>query len=315
MSNPNFDTLVSTTLKNYRKQLADNITGHQALFYLLKQRGYFEERDGGETLVEPLLIGENSTVSSYSGYDILDVTPQEGISAAEVDWKQIAGAISINGREEFQNMGSKTKIVSLLESKIKQLEISMELDINSQLFGDGTGNGGKDITGLNLVVENGAAWATYAGIDSNTNTYWRNTWLAEGGALDLASMRNVFNSASRGNAKPDLIITTQDVYEDYEALVLANNDITRTNVKLGDAGFQNLEFKGVPMVFDEDCPTGVMFFLNSQFLKFVAGKGRFFKNTPFQKPENQDAKVSQVLLYGNLLTMNRARLGRLDGIT
>jgi hypothetical protein len=315
VANPNFDTLVTTTLKNYRKQLADNITGHQALFYLLKQRGYFEERDGGETLVEPLLTGENSTVSSYSGYDILDTTPQEGLTACEVDWKQIAGSVSINGREEFQNMGSKTKIVSLLEAKIKQLEMSMELNINEQLFNPGTANGGKDLTGLELIVENGAAWSTYGGIDSNVDTIWRNTWLAEAGALDLASMRNVFNSASRGNAKPDLIITTQDVYEDYEALVLANNDITRTNVKLGDAGFQNLEFKGVPMVFDEDCTSGAMYFLNSQFLKFVAGKGRYFKNTPFQKPENQDAKVSQVLLYGNLLTMNRARLGVLDGIT
>jgi hypothetical protein len=313
--NASFDQIVATTLKNYRRKLADNITGQQALIYLLKERGYFEERDGGETIVEPLLLGENTTVASYSGWDILDISPQEGISACEVDWKQIAGSVTINGREEFQNSGSKTKIVSLLESKVKQLEISMRNAVNEQLFGDGTGNGGKDITGINLVVENGAAWSTYGGIDSNTDTIWRNVWLDEGGALDLASMRNVNNSCRKGKSRIDLIVTTQDIYEDYEALALANNEIVRTTNKLGDAGFENLEFKGIPMVYDEDCPTGTMLFLNSEYLKMIIGKGKYFTNTPFMRPDDQDSKVSQVLLYCNFVTMNRNRLGRLDGIT
>jgi hypothetical protein len=47
----------------------------------------------------------------------------------------------------------------------------------------------------------------------------------------------------------------------------------------------------------------------------VVGKGKYFTNTPFMRPDDQDSKVSQVLLYCNLVTMNRNRLGRLDGIT
>ena len=314
-ANPSFDQIVATTLKNYRRTLADNITGQQALIYLLKERGYFEERDGGETIVEPLLLGENSTVGSYSGWDILDISPQEGISACEVAWKQIAGSVTINGREEFQNSGSKTKIVSLLESKVKQLEISMRNEVNEQLFSDGTGNGGKDITGLALMIEDGGAWATYGGIDSNVTTIWRNVYLDEAGALDLASMRNMVNSVRKGKSACDLMLTTQAVYEDYEALALANNDICRSSNKLGDAGFENLEFKGKPMVYDEDCTAGTMYFLNSEYMKMIVGKGKYFTNTPFQRPDDQDSKVSQVLLYCNLVTMNRNRLANLNGIT
>ena len=314
-ANPSFDAIVATTLKNYRRTLADNITGQQALIYLLKERGYFNERDGGETIVEPLLLGENSTVGSYSGWDILDISPQEGISACEVAWKQIAGSVTINGSEEFKNSGSKTKIVSLLESKVKQLEISMRNEVNEQLFADGTGNGGKDITGLALMIEDGAAWGSYGGIDSNVTTLWRNVFLDESGALDLASMRNVYNSIRKGKSSCDLILTTQSVYEDYEALALANNQVTRTSNKLGDAGFENLEFKGKPMVYDEDCTSGYMYFLNSEYMKMVVGKGKYFTNTPFQRPDDQDSKVSQVLLYCNLVTMNRNRLGLLNGIT
>lgn len=314
-ANANFDELVTTTFKNYRPKLADNITGHQALFFMLKSKGLWEEREGGTSLVEPLLSGTNSTVKSYKGYEVLDISPQEGITAAEYNWKQIAGSLSISGEEEFKNSGSKTKIISLLESKTKQLEISMELEINNQLYGDGTGNDSKDITGLDLAVENGSAWSTYGGIDSNTHTFWRNTWIDEAGVLTLSAMRTLVNSASRGKSKPELIVTTQDGYEAYEDLILANNDITRTDTKLGDAGFINLLWKGIPVVFDEDCPAGAMLALNPTFMKFVVGKGRNFKVTPMQRPKNQDAKVSQVILYGNLTVNNRERQGRLDGIT
>src|SRR5690349_22170622 len=160
MSNPNFDTLASTTLKNYRRQLADNITGHNVLWYMLKEKGFVREEDGGTTIVEPLLIGRNTTVKSYKGYDVIDTTPQTGITAAEYEWKQIAGSVTISGEEEFKNMGSKTRILSLLESKIQQLELSMMLEVNRQLQGDGTGNGGKDLGGLQAAVEDGAAWST-----------------------------------------------------------------------------------------------------------------------------------------------------------
>lgn len=325
MTNPNFSALVSTTLKNYRKNLSDNIMGHQALLWKLKSMGYVREEDGGTTIVEPLLVARNSTVKSYNGYDVLDLTPQEGITAAEYDWKQIAGSLSISGREKFINSGSKTKILSLLESKTKQLEESMSLEVNRQLQLDGTGNASKDLTGLSILVEDGAAWSTVGGIDSNANTYWRNQFTDLGGsfaALGLDAMRTLYNSASRQgmNESPDLIISTQGVYEAYEKTLTVNERFMDTAV--GDAGFMNLMYKKTPMCFDEDIPlaldgtgsTHAMYMLNSKYLAFVVGKGKNFVTTPSQKPENQDAEVSQILLYANLVTSNRARQALLDGI-
>lgn len=323
MSNPNFNTLVSTTLKNYRTTLTDNITGHNALWYQLKERGFIREEDGGTSIVEPLLIGRNSTVRSYRGYDLLDTTPQEGISAAEFEWKQIAGAVTISGEEEFKNGGSKTKIISLLKAKVTQLELSMMLEMNRQLQADGTGNGGKDLTGLALAVEDGAAWSTYGGIDSNTYTYWRNQWIgstATFASAGLSRMRTIYNSCSRGADKPTIIITSQTLYEAYEALLVPNERFM--DMSMGDAGFMNLMFKQTPMVFDDDMPfedlgtdEHQMLFLNSKYMNFVIGKGKNFVVTDLVKPENQDAKVSHTLLYGNLTISNRARQGRLTDLT
>jgi len=103
--NPNFDALLSTTLANYRDQLTDNVFTARPLTYFLMDKGRIRMVNGGTKIVEPLIYGSNSTVASYSGYDSLSLTPQQGITAAEYEWKQYAASITISGIEEAKNNG------------------------------------------------------------------------------------------------------------------------------------------------------------------------------------------------------------------
>lgn len=337
MSNPSFSTLVATTLQNYMPRLADNITNKQALWYQLKERGFVVKNKGGTSIVEPLLIGRNTTVKSYSGYDIIDTAPQQGISAAEYLWKQVAGSVSISGEEKFKNSG-KSAVISLLDSKVKQLELSMMMEINRQLQADGTGNGGKDITGLALQVEDGAAWSTVGGIDSNANAYWRNQWIdytASYGAMDnsqaelqdfIRSWTTMYFSCMRNNVHPTLIVTDQKVFETYISAIQFGTSGTFTipiDKKMADAGIRNVLFMDTPVVIDDDMPNASLVagsdnhevvFLNADFLKFILGEGKDFVSTEMMRPENQDAEVSQVLMYGNLVCSNRQRQGRITNI-
>ncbi len=325
--NATFTTFLTSTLRNYRSKLVENLMGHNALYWQLKKRGFVTEESGSRSIVQPLMYGQNSTVSSYAGWDLLDVTPQEGITAAEYAWKLIAGTVTISGEEEFKNSGSKTRIFNLLEAKIRQLELSMQLQMNIQLFSDGSGNGGKDITGLLAAVEDGGSWSTYGGIDGSVtaNAWWRNAYIdfntsytswstAAGKSVKgLAAMRNMYNTISLGNSKPTLIVTNQNWFEQYEGDI-EGDKLRLTSTELADAGFQNLTFKSCPMIFDEDLQANTMLFLNSDFMKFVIGKGRNFVNTPFVKPQNQDAKVSQVLFAGQLTLSKRDQHGRINEI-
>jgi len=328
--NVNFDALTTTTLQNHRRAIADNVVNNQAILAQLRSHGFIEERDGGRNIVEPLLYGENTTVKSYHGYDILDITPQEGITAAEYEWKQIAGAVVISGREVFQNSGSTTQLINLLETKIRQLEISMQLEVGRQLFGDGTGNNGKDITGLNVAVEDGGAWSVYGNIDSSlaVNSWWRNQWAdftgtsyetTDGKSTEgVKQLRTIVNTASRGNDRPTIIITARQVFEAHLATLSFQRRFNDS--RLADLGFDNILFDGVPMIWDDDVPTDdtsssyTAFVLNANYLRFVIGKGRNFVSSPFVSPANQEAKVNHVILYANIVTNNRARQGRLTNI-
>ena len=311
MSNPNFDQLLSTTLANYRSQLTDNVFTARPLTYFLMDKGRIRMLNGGTKIIEPLIYGQNSTVASYSGYDTLSLTAQDGISAAEYDWKQYAASIAISGIEEAKNNGEQ-EIINLLEAKIMQAEESMRESFNQMFFGDGTGNSGKNWNGLGNIIE---ASGTVGGINRATagNEYWRSYEENTAGALTLAQMATAYNSVSVGNDHPDMVLTTQTLFEKYEALL--QPQLRYTDTKTADAGFQNLLFKAAPVTYDVHAPAGTMFFINSKYISLVGHSGKWFSQTEFVRPENLDARYALIMCYGNLTCRNAAKQGKLTAKT
>ena len=309
--NTNFDSLLSTTLANYRDQMTDNIFTARPLTNYLMDKGRIRMLDGGTKIVEPLVYGLNGTVGSYSGYDTISLTAQEGMSAAEYDWKQYAASIAISGIEEAKNNGE-AAIINLLEAKIMQAEESMREGFNQMFFADGTGNSGKDWNGLGNIVE---ASGTVGGINRATvgNEFWQSYEENSAGALTLADMATAYNSVSVGNDHPDMVLTTQTLFEKYESLL--QPQLRYTDAKTADAGFQNLLFKSAPVTYDVHCTAGVMYFLNSKYLTLVGHSGKWFEQTDFVRPENLDARYALIMCYGNLTCRNAAKQGKLTGRT
>lgn len=307
----NYDALLSTTLANYRDKLTDNVFSARPLTYWLSDKGRIRMETGGSKLVEQLIYGQNSTVKSYTGYESLSIAEQEGITAAEYDWKQYGASIAISGIEEAKNNGEHA-IINLLESKIMQAEESMREGFNQMFFGDGTGNSGKNWNGLGNLVEANVA---VGGIDPavSGNAYWKSYEENTAGALTLAQMATAYNTTSVGNDHPDLILTTQTLFEKYESLL--QPQLRYTDTKTADAGFQNLLFKAAPIMYDVHCPAGNMFFLNSKYIKLVGHTDKWFAQTEFVRPENQDARFALIMCYGNLVVSNRAKQGKLTAKT
>ena len=311
--NSNFDEILSTTLKNYVPKLTDNIFSARPLFYALTNGQTIRRISGGAKIVVPVIYGTNSTAGSYSGTDTIDITAQTGISAAEYDWKQYAATVTISGVEEAKNNGE-AQIIDLLEGKIFQTQETIIENMNTMLFGNGTGNSSKDWLGLSALV---GSTGSPGGIDATDadNSWWRSAVTNQGSAaITLASMATLYNNCSVGNDQPTIGITGQNQYEAYEALLV--DQIRYTDTDMADGGFQNLLFKGCPLTFDGTLANeGKLYFLNTKYLQLVAHSDVWFKPTPFVRPTNQDAVYSQLLCYGELTTSNRARQGYMYGIT
>jgi len=339
----NLDSILSTTLMNYRKKLYDNIFNACPFFYWLHANGRKRIEDGGERIVIPLQYGRNTTISSMaSGYDIIDTTPQDNITSAYYEWKEVAGSISISNKELVKNSG-KHKIINLLQAKSNEAEMSMIEELEAMTIGRiSQDNVAADFLPISEFIQKAPSDAdTVGGIPQATYSWWRNQYNTTGRttwALLVSGMGNMYNSCSKGGSGgkrsfPDLILTDQNAYESYES---ACRDKTRIiNEKVADLGFGGLKFRGSTVMWDEYMPdiytdtTSVlpttvdsytytkhnMYFINSEYMDFVIAKGQDLTIGPFIQPENQKAKTSIIYIMGELCCSNRRKQGALMNIT
>ena len=120
MASPNLSEIITTTLRNRSKSLADNVTNHNALLRRLNENGNVSTVTGRQ-IVRELEYASNGTVGFYSGYETLDVSPSDVLTSATFDYKQLAGNVTISGLEQIQNSGTEA-VINLLESRIGVLE-------------------------------------------------------------------------------------------------------------------------------------------------------------------------------------------------
>jgi len=319
------DGLLATTLKNYTPKLEDNVFGAKVLLWILKSAGAVRDVAGGSHIVKPLIYAASSNVGSYEDDDVFATGANAGISAAEFQWKQYYGLVHFTGIELAKNSG-KEALLDLMRSRMQQVELSMADGLNQMLWADGAGNGGKDLMGLGGIISAAdPSVGDLGGLDRTTNTWWQAKVKAAsaGNTLSLADMSSIYNTSSEGNDHPDYAVTTQTGFEAYEALLTGL--VRFEDAELGDAGFQNLKYKGVPIVFDDDVEGGdagattiyqesPMFFLNTKYLELSKLAGKWFSPSELLQPTNQDAFYKHLVCYGNLTVSNASRQGVLYDI-
>ena len=303
-----YDALMSTTLRNYRPKMSDNIFKKTPLLYWLNEKGRKRKDDGGTYIVEPLLYGKN-TLTSYAGFDTLNTQEVEGITSAEFPWKHFQVPITISRPDERKNSG-KHRIINLLDAKIKQSEKTMRDGLATQAYAAGTNNNNKDLTGLAAMVKTSG---TYGNIAKATYSWWQSYVSNSSTALTYDAMQTAYLTTADGNDTADLIATTLILYQKYWSLLQPQQRYTDS--KTLDAGFQNLTFNGATMMLDKYCTATYMYFLNSDYINFVVDTQTDMLTTDFRVPTNQDAKVAHILLYANLTCSNCKVQGVLQGRT
>lgn len=314
-ANPDFDRVAASTLKNYvRSNFADNISKHIPFWGILKSRGAVME-DGGDTLVVPL-VHEFVNSQTYQGSDVINIDKQDGISAAEYNWKQLITPVVIEGIEKARNMGKHAQ-VKLLDGLIQQAQLSHENKISEMITGgDGTGNSGKDLLGLEALAALDPTNDTLGGISSASYTFWRNYTNAAVGSfatngLDTISL--AIRETKRGMDKVDIIVMDTTNYGRLEKL--ANNRAEFQNPKLAGLGFEGLKVNGVDAIHDDNVLTDRVIGVNTNWTKIYIHSDMNNTTGKFIEPANQDIGVAKIRLYAQLATQRRESLFHLSGFT
>ena len=310
--------IVATTFDNYTGKAADNVSKNNALLGRLRKNKTYKPFSGGQQIVQEIAYAENVTYTRYSGYEQINTSPSDIITAAKFAIKQSAVSVVVSGLETLQN-ASKEQIINLAQERSKNAITTMENRMAEDVYSDGTADSGRQIGGLGLLVSKTPSSGTVGGIDASTNSWWRNVALAfdASDVLNAAPTRDTINIAMlklynrlvRGMDSPDLIVADAQAFELYELFMQSKLSVQSKD--LNDAGFQTIRFKGADVVLDGgyggNAPSKTMYFLNTKYIHFRPHTARNFTRIGGEKREsiNQDASVTLMGFAGNMTTSCR----------
>lgn len=246
-------------------------------------------------------------------------TPQDGITSAFYDWAQLSCSTAISRKEERQNSG-RSRLLNLLESKLRQTEVTMQEKLNlaivegritsSSNLGRFLAIAGNLDSGASAVLpipalidSNNSRSVSIGNINGNTYSFWRNQ-AQSSTATTFAGMKqemnNHYNDCSKGTGgSPNLMLGDQVAWEQYWNSLQSQERYVVTDQRVLDVlgGSDMLRFRGATFIWDEMVPdtetnatvvggvgtvsASTIFFINSQTVEWVVDSSTDFIMTPF----------------------------------
>lgn len=313
-----YSMLYNSTFEKYlRGGFIDNVSKRVPLFNWMRKSGCLDHWDGsGKYILEEVITSLPSLMQALGPYEEISLTPFSGTELVPFTYKELVFPITVTHREMKANKG-REQAISLIKTKTKIAELALSEQLEQMLLGDGTGQGGKEMLGLKAFIPDVNTSGSIGGFSRATHS-WLRCPVVDGAPTSLPfdnlrlKLSNLTNTLTRGTIRPEIYITTQDIFEGYETLSFGKYTPTDKKGAM-DLGFSGeLLFRGKPLVFGDYIDVGQVFALNPEALKFrVEGlKGSqdspFKLEGPFDMMPHQKATVWLISLNG-AVTMNMFR--------
>jgi len=241
----------------------------------------------GESMVIPILSAKNANGGSFGVGDTFTTGLEANTKKMRFYPKAYYQNVSIDGIEKAVN-STPAQQARLVAVQMEAAQNSMVDSLGTILYGDGTGNSGKNFDGLKAIVDDGTTVSSYGGLVRASNTYLNASVTTAVGTVALSNFRAALRNASAASAsksRPNIAITTELIWDSFEALFPApaaqfesrelpkitatGNMPAKSESELaGATGYTALFFKGVPIVADDLAPTGEFYLLNENHQNF-----------------------------------------------
>lgn len=280
----------------------------------------------------------------------LDTTRQNTRVKLSFDPKRRHKSIVMDDIEVTLNQGDQ-RVLELLATEMSSVGQDL-LDDAGNDFYQGSGSGENFDSILN-AADDASNYPTYGGQSRSTYTSIKGYLSTAVGALALADLSTAHSATKLGSDKPTLMSTDTTGWTAYEGLlqptvkagyqtngypqVTRMGDMSSQAALRGDIGFDAIWYRGTPVVEDEKCTSGYMFFENERYFKFhgidlagyekininddqvdgpqAAPIPRGFNYSGLLRPSNQPAEVGHLYIVGNYISYDPRRTGSLQGIT
>ncbi len=220
---------------------------------------------GGVNYQFPIRYAKLGRADAITTDTQLNYTRKITRTAGTINWKTYSVDQLMTFDERIKNADGPNQIVDLLADKAKEMADDWAERMATDLFTDNPNGNGFD--SLDTIVSASAAYANIAVADATTwqagrvDTSTTKLELSGPGSLGISMSASTF-----GADKPDYHSTTRDLADKFESLLEPQKRYT-ASTELADAGFDNIAYKGSPVVGDSFMPDGYWYGLDLDAFK------------------------------------------------
>lgn len=288
-----------------KMKAAENQWAESALMRELERQGAIKRMSLGPT-IEAELDYRRNPGAAFQATDLaaFATTKTEILAGASFTPAEVVVPMTWSNLDEVMNPAENQKI-ALVKQIITNAVTSHDDLLEQYLFATST-NGFLGL--LTHVVDAGTG--SDGGIDSGTETWWRNQQATYVDDTDIeAAFTTVWNACTKGSgseSSPSIMVSDGSTQAIFEGTQQANQRYVDTqDLK---AGFKTLAFKTSRYVFSPYGTTRV-FFLNAKNFNLVVSKEFFRNKREPQALESQTGTRSVIYSALQSVTNNRSRLG------
>jgi len=285
---------------------AANQWNESAFMRELERQGAIVRQSLGPTIECPLDYRRNPG-TDFLATDMTEVSQAktEVITAASYTPAELSVPVVWSKGDDAKNPSENQKIAlvkQLLENAINSHDDAIE----EALFTTTT----DGFLGLRTLVPD-SGQGTVGGIDSGTETFWRNPngdYAAAG--TDIESVfTTVWNSAAKGSGAglaPKFMVSGAEAHALFESTQIANQRYVNTSDL--DAGFKVIAFKTSRYVFSQYGGERV-YFLHPRAFKLVVSRQYFRDRGETMEMQGPNAFITKIYSALQTVTNNKSRLG------
>ena len=317
------NTQFTETWYEIQAEAADNILDATPITALLKMKGSFKTQRGSDTITRTIRYGEKETFAFKRG-SVLPVTENELTTQARWPWAYWGVPITRTFIDDQQNSGP-TQIKDYLERRMQAAREALIQKLESIFMVQTIHAGGDEPLSIfdavpdNETTDFFTSGKTFGGI-TRDNTWWQHIDFTDDVTVDLdtapnkhdikagpaaltmfTDMVNAYNWIGAQREYPDIILTSQSLFELYEDFAVAKDQLIKDDTtRLADLGYDVLRFKGNPITwssFMEADTVGKksLIFLNSSWFDVVYDPGTWFEMSSWERPERQLEQVAYIV--------------------
>lgn len=335
------DRVTSITEESYVPTVIDGVLNSNV--FLARTFMRVQKTWSGRQMQIPLQFAKPATGGSFSGTGDFDTALQNTRTRQTFSHAQFYQNVSVAGGEASLNK-TDGEVLDLMKVTMEEAQNAMLDSVGTQIYAYGTGD---DFLGLGAIVDDGTNTSTYGSLTRTTYPQLNST-LTNNATLSFTNMATSMRGASAagtGRQRPSIVVTTETVWDLLESLYTPTiqstyQPLSRVQITAyskpgvaykdqeslkGNYGFEALYWRGLPIVADEKCTSGSMFFLNEEYLNWYNLVGVGLTNykvsnaavdsvysdlnatypiqwSGFDKPFNQYAQMGQFIMLGNVLS-------------